>query len=170
MAKCLSNTEQDFPTKRLKAAHTCSNKVYSYIDVEGLPEFSTSESLLLFISSSKSILGEVAENELNNLSYTSKTYDYQKVHAINRFYAVISRHKSLSKLSDFVIDTEDSNGPKVTRFVSLCRRIKKLAKAKIMTNRRMPSAIVSWRQKRWLKRRKWCIFKIIRLIFNFLRF
>ena len=148
MAKPLSKTEKDPPTKHLKTAHTSSYKVYSYIDVEGLLKFSTSESLSLFISSSKSIIGEVAKNELNNSSYCLKTYEYQKVCAVNCFYAIISRHKSLFKLSDFSIDTEDPNGLKVTRFVSLCFGVKKPAKAKIMKNRRIPSAIVPWRQKR----------------------
>ena len=128
MAKRLSKTEQDPPIKFLKTAHTSSYKQYSCIDVDRLPEFSTAELLSLFISSSKSILGEGAKNELNNLSYTTKTYEYQKVCVINRFYAIISRHKSLSKISDFVIDTEDPNGPKVTRFFSLCCGTKKPAK------------------------------------------
>ena len=42
MAKRLRKTEQDLPTKRLKTAHTSSDKLYSYIDAEGLLEFPTS--------------------------------------------------------------------------------------------------------------------------------
>ena len=100
----------------------------------------------MYASYIRTILGKAAENELNYLSYTPKIYEYQKFCAINCICAIISRHKPLSKISDFVIDTEDSNGPKVTRFVSFCRGIKKAAKAKIMTNRCMPSVIVPWRQ------------------------
>ena len=111
--------------KRIK---TTSNVVDNSID---LPKFSTAKSLSSFIESNP-ILGDIAESELNNLSYTSKSYGQQKTRAINRFYAILSRHKSLNKLSEFVVDPKSPQLPKVTRYVLLCRGLKKPSKNKIV--------------------------------------
>jgi len=68
------------------------------LDQSILPDFSTPKSLAAFIKNSLNILGSVVISEsLNNVSFTAKKYDQQKIRAINRFYAIITHHPSLSK-------------------------------------------------------------------------
>ena len=123
--------------KRLRLTHKANDKHDNSSDIVPaveslLPDFSTSESLANFISSSNGIFSNYVEKKLSNLSYTTKKYERQKINAINRFYSFLRCHSQLSNLADFVADPENPDGPQVTRFVLLARGPKKPAKNKIV--------------------------------------
>ena len=94
-------------------------------DQSDLPDFSTPKSLAVFIKNSWNILGSVVISEsLNNLSFTAKKYDQQKIRAINRFHAIIVHYPSLSKLAEFALDLKQKDGQRISCFILLTRGVK----------------------------------------------
>ena len=61
---------------------------------------------------------------LNNLSFTAKKYDQQKIRAINRFNAIIVHYPSHSKLAEFALDPKQKDGQRISCFILLKRGVK----------------------------------------------
>ena len=133
-------------TKRKRSREKRQCQSNSKINADTLPDFSSSESLSAFISSSSNIIGDVGGAELSNLTYTSKLYESQKLRAINRFYSTLSRHDTLDHLSDTITDPNNASGGNITRFVWLTRGTKTADKKKVI-NTCMMLVAVSFRKK-----------------------